>query len=220
MTDLLPLLAAPAQVAPLRPPPALEHYLFEQPIPLALGLIAAGIAARVLLARQGRDRAGRAVGWLGLALGFAAYFAASFIATPRERLQRATRDLVRAGATPEPTALSGLLEPKVSLGFGELRSSPFVREAFVALVERVHSRLELSDWSIGDLETEILAPGVGRTQARVRVEPRQWYPAVTWWRIDWRKDPSTGEWRAEALTCLLINGAQPSQDALNFVTRP
>lgn len=208
-----------AQVAPLRSPPALEHYLFEQPLPLAIGLLAAGVAARIILARAGRDGLGRAIGWAGLALGMGAYVAASLIATPRERLMRATRDLIKAGATPDLPALERVLEPQVSLGFGEVRSAKMERAALGRLIERVHGRVEIRDWSLQETQAEIVGPGIGRTQARVRVESRVWYPSVTWWRIDWRKDPSTGEWRAETLTCLLIDGRQPSQEVVHFVTR-
>src|SRR5690606_7680261 len=96
LAGTLPLLAqarAPA-VTPLPDPPPLEWLLLEQPWPLAVALALAGVIGFTLLSRRGRPAAAMAAALACFAAAAGLWGLATSVATERERMAEATRQLV------------------------------------------------------------------------------------------------------------------------------
>src|SRR5262245_3222985 len=98
----------PPAIKPLPSPPFLEHYLLEDPIPLALILLGAAVVTLFVLNRKGKLRRGVAIG-AALALAAAGVWAlASIVSTNRERAADATDRLVGAAARVDIPAIDRL----------------------------------------------------------------------------------------------------------------
>lgn len=179
-------------VAPLPKPPALERYLFEQPLPTMVVLSAGAVVAIVVFHRRAQLRRGLLIAGACLALAAGAYALAQAVVTEREILQRESVELVRHVTRADLPRLERVLHPDVTLvantrAWGELDRR--------GILGRVNGLLKTADLRAGVLENQAVldGPNVGRTQLRVRVQDPN-YIDLAWWRIDWRREPN-GYWR-------------------------
>lgn len=195
-------------------PPALERYLFEQPLlPVAL-LAFIGLVLLFWLRSRDQTQRGVVVGG-GLVLLAGAWFAmATLVRTPREQLGDATRELVGAVATNDQAMLAQRLDDTVKLIFFEAPTGMAKPDILRRVDElfRSGSTYALSDWRILAVQRHAQDDGrSGQVQVKVWVRAASFnFPNNSWWRLDFRKDDQ-GQWRATGIMPLAIqNMANPA----------
>lgn len=198
---------------PLPVPPVVAHLLFERPVPLAAGLVAAAIIAAYLLNRAGRLRPAAITGAALAAAAAGALLLAARVHTPRERVADATRALVDAVASVDEPGMRRWLAddarlfassrlPEVGVPADGIDREGIIRQVRLLL----GGRYRLREHAVAELESAILGPGTARSQLRVRVVPEA-HPVATnsYWRLNWRLEPD-GQWRCYDLAPWSIDG--------------
>jgi hypothetical protein len=203
----------PAPPSPLPSPPIIERLLFEQPWGPAL--LIAGCAAGVWFFAKGKLRAPIAAALLVLAAGLVVM--AHLVHTDRERMTQATNDLVDAVASADVAAIDRLLAPDARAysryhipGYSGGQTGMDKGE-ILAQVPVVIRANPISEHRVQELQAQSRGPGVGTTQALIKIVVRaeqlgQEIPVQSWWRLDWRRD-SDGLWRATAIEPVSIPAA-------------
>lgn len=199
---------AAQRVPSLPAPPALEHYLLENPWPLVIVLVVAALVAAALLNRRARGRqALLAAGGLLIVAG-AVIAAAALVTTTRETLIQRTRELVDATAKADIAALQDMLASDV-----ELRTFFFDRgrprgELLDDVRRYMGQEYPVQSHREDSAQATIDGRNAARTQVHVVVRAREVtmydVPVGSWWRIEWRKDDD-GQWRVRGLECLQLD---------------
>lgn len=199
-------------------PPALPHYLLENPWPVGGSLILLALIAFFILSHRGvRKPAPFLLTAMGAACGAAVMLLATLVTTDRERTIRATRSLIAALAEARPTPAQVLLEDGVVLSVpGGLRDQPSKAD-IIALIESAAARAGTYD-AQGTTVTidsyrirSVLARVSGQTattQVNVVATAREsTVPTGSWWEISWHRDPSKSDlWRATRIELLWLAG--------------
>lgn len=205
-------------VGRLPEPPALAHYLLENPIPVVvvLLLIGVGLAWMVVTGRANEQRWPRIALIAVVPAALAVYLTGWMVTTERETLARRTRDLVDLAAAADSGGLREVLAPEVSLRLlgGD---SAYARDQILDLVARYMSPPNGIDWhKTDDVQAVMDGETTGRTQAHVRVRsPNNTLydvPVGSWWRLTWRR--SGDSWKVSAIECLQIDGV-PSGSSIS-----
>lgn len=193
---------------PLPGAPLMSRLLFENPLPLSLVLLVAGLVLYVVLNARARFKQGLiAAGACVLAAG-AAWILAALVQTDHERMRHASRDLIDAVATANLAALDDLLGPDV-----QLSSVPTLGDiSKAAIIQAVIANLgpgrtfEIEDYSIQEMQTALDGPDSGRVQLRIRVQVKQMgYPNLSWWGLGLSRGVD-GQWRVVSIRALAIRG--------------
>lgn len=198
-----------AQSIPSLPaPPALGHYLFENPWPAVIALAFGALAAGAVVNRRaGARRAWPVAGGL-LLLALAAGVTARLVTTTREALIRRSQALVDAAARADTAALSGMLADDAELRAAFL-TSPWARGRLLDGVRQyLGQRYPIQSHREDSASAAIDGPNAARTQLRVVVRARDAtmydVPVASWWRLEWRRD-ADGQWRIRGLECLWLS---------------
>jgi hypothetical protein len=198
--------------APIPDPPLVEHYVFESPWGLAIGVVALGLAGWFTLRRADRPR------WAGIvALGSAAAAGlvlalAATITTAREEVVLRTRELIAAVARADADAVGTMLGERLSVRIGTV-VLPWDRDAVVLRVRRdLAGMYRLKDGSA--TIRSMRASGAESplvTQCRVTVVPEATaFPTGSWWRMTWRREGVGGPWLVSEIDLQQIDGAGPN----------
>jgi uncharacterized protein (DUF2236 family) len=201
-------------VTPLPPPPILEGLLDGQPWLVSGLLVLVGGGAWWFLRPTRHARAGAAAG-AGLALAAALLqVLAAAVTTDRERVRRATRELVAAAAAGDRGALDPLLAPGAR-AFSSFQvpeqavpAQGLDKAQILERLPRVVEAYQVRAARVLEVQAQANTPSVAVTQARVSVRAGASYyevPYTSWWRIGWQKDQS-GEWRAATIEPLELPG--------------
>lgn len=206
---------------PLPDPPVLEMYLFENPYPLAIGLLVIGFAAHTLLRRgsAGRGEPGPgsyaplSIAVLG-ALGV--YLASVLVTTHGERVKQRSLELVDAVATADTASVRGLLAEDAILspgeGLGRIPSATDRAQIIDAVERSIGPVVRVREHTVRSVTASIDGPDYARTQLMVRVTVESALftaPNGSWWRLHWRlENPGDPEpdWRVIQIEPVFIQG--------------
>jgi hypothetical protein len=189
-------------------PPRLANWLFENPWPPAIGLLAFAVLAFFILNSRSQARQGAMIA-SGLLLAGVACIATAFaVTTDRERLATRTRELIAATATPDLGRLGPMLAGDVGLTVLG-RPAPHDKEGILGLVGRsMSNEVRVKEHSTSGISAHVDRQGTGKTLVRVRVVAdvvgMSDTPNRSWWRITWRKT-AEGEWQAMHIEGLQID---------------
>ncbi len=197
---------APGRITALPGPPLWEAALLERPIYLAAALILAAVVVGTLLNQRGKGRQAILAAAALVALAAGTLILGGLVKTEREQMSGATESLVDATARTDARALERALAPDATL-FSDLRlpgvpsaQGGLDKEGIVKAVQSALGAHPLREHRVLEVQAQSLGPGIGRTQARVRVEFDEMpAPHVSWWRVDWRRS-ADGTWRATAIS--------------------
>lgn len=197
-------------VPPLPKPPALEALLLESPTLLIVALAAVALAAFFGFRAQGQASRGMLIAGIAILLAGALFLLSRFVTTPRETMATQTRELVRAVAEVDTSALRELIAPDARLIAGRFRVVAGMdgasREQIIAGVQDTIGRQHrIDDWAVLKLQATQDGPAVGRTQTQVRVNAPPTGLNFSWWKIDWRLQED-GQWRVVGIEPLFISG--------------
>lgn len=188
----LDILTPPPTLPSLSGPPALQHALFENPIPLVILAVALGLAAYAITSRLDRRKIGLAAVGAAAVLGAALVMLSQAVTTDRERVIAQTRVFVTAVAEADAAELDRVLAPDARL-FVTGTGSGWRKGAILNWVETnlgPRSVYEIEGHSIREIQAEIGPSGrIARTRARVVVTPADSSPMgficmLTWQQTD------------------------------------
>ncbi len=188
----LDLFAPPPTLPSLPAPPALQHALFENPIPPVIMAIALGLAAYAIASRLDRRKIGLVAVGGAVVLGGALVALSGAIQTNRERVQTRTRAIVGAIADVDIGAMDRILDPDARL-FAIGRGSGWSKDAIMDWVTTnlgSRSIYEVEDHRVGEIQAEIGPSGrIARTRVHVTITPAQGSPfglicMMTWQLVD------------------------------------
>lgn len=193
---------------PLPSPPRLAHWLFENPWPPSITLIALAVIVFVLLNARGQAKQGMGIGAGLLAIAAACIGTAFLVTTDRERVAARTVELIGATATADLAALRPLLASDVGLNVLG-RPFPEEKEGILGMVGLyMGGSYRVEQHTVSNITAHVDRLGSARTLARVRVEV-DGFTNRSWWRITWRKN-AQGEWEARHIDGLQIDMVKPS----------
>ena len=190
------------------PPPALERpaiipYAFcENPIPLAVLLVAAALVAAYLLNRRGRVRVAVLAAGACFVGAAAVVVTAMMVTTPRETAMARTVELVAAVAAVDEAGMRRLLADDVRLVISEpvpeVSAAPpgLDREGTINVVRSKLHQYPVREHQARSVSAEVRRGSTILSQCRVRVVVEGFeFAHNSWWRILWRVQPD-GDCRA------------------------
>ncbi|MBL8991402.1 MAG: hypothetical protein JNJ48_07470 [Phycisphaerae bacterium] len=195
---------------PLLPaPPMLERVLFEQPLPGAVALLAAGVVAFAVLNRAGRGRQGLGAAALSLFLAGAVVVLATAVKTEREELQGLAVRVIERVMAADGAEVDRRLADSVTLRLLG-RTSPMGKPEILRHVTgRTLERYGVREHTVRSVQAVIDGPGVARTQVRVRVQTDlTGAPVGSWWLLHWRRDAAQ-QWRIVGIEAQQIDFVPP-----------
>ncbi len=195
-------------------PPALESVLFESPW-LVSFLLFAGGAVLYLVARHAKPKLAVLGSSAAILSAFALVATSFLVTTDRERLAAATESLVWAVARADSSRVGAALTDNCTLTVLD-RPTNWSKTDLLRQIETSMTRqyaVRNRSANVSRVEACIDGSAVGRTQFRVQaVHDSTGAPVGMWWRINWRRSPSTGpggkpgEWKASGLDLVSIDG--------------
>lgn len=203
------------QVAPLESPPAWEEYLLVSPWALGIVLVVLGLVAWWVLGSQGKAKAGRLAGGIGVLLGVGVIVLGTLVEVPREVFMRRTREFIAAAARADadgPTGVGALVASDMQVrGLG--RTQAFTRERLMEVIRKdMKGRFAVKEHRIGMLRSIMDSDTTGRTQVEVSVTPEAYpLPMTSWWILRWRLEKD-GVWRVTAVEAEAIEGVGSPKD--------
>ncbi len=180
------------------------HYVFENPWPLGLILLAAALVAGWMGLREGLATRKRAALVLGV-LGAIVFVLGTMITTAGERGERVVKSLVDAVASEDLIGGMALISDDATMNAGSPQAPGFgyqtIQDRFALLADRytIESNLVMSmrGYSMPDDEAEV------HLTCRTMVEG---FPAISNWVVRVKRQSGRGEWKVARLTCISING--------------
>jgi len=196
-------------VAPLPDPPLLQRVALESPLLPALGLLAVGVLAALLLARRAQGKVGGLIGLACVLAAAALLVSGSLVTTEREVVLSRTRTFVDAVAAADDRKADELIADSLNVKIAGTTAASLDRDALLGVIRSFDRSLTLSSYSVPTSQASIDGGGFARSQIEVRVTPeRTEFPTTSWWLLNWRRSPD-GVWRINGLECLLFNGDRP-----------
>lgn len=175
-------------------PPAFEHYLLENPWPLALALLAVALVLIVVgrrRAQRGPRRGATLLALLTFITAGAVFVTATLVETPREQMIAATRRLIGHTSPLQSAAFQAMLHAKATLTV-ESDEPPLAADQIVIRLDRVVRKYPIQSQSIQSITAESRGDMQGQTlldlQTETAIGPRN-----TRWLLSWvRQD---GQWQ-------------------------
>ncbi len=194
----------PANLPELPKSGLIDQWVFESPIPLALGCLGlAVIAFGILRTTQHAKRIGVPILILGLMLAGAILLAGFLVTTDAERLKAQSRALVVATANADESTLEPLLDEQVRVQTRFVSQSGKAR--ILALASSRASPI-IESVSVKEVRVGLYGPQVARTQIKVKVQGDM-IPPLSWWTLDWtRPSPESDDWVVTHIEPLWIQG--------------
>lgn len=192
---------------PLPSPPLLERALFENPWPLALVLLAAGLLAWYVLTQRAHLRVARAVILICILAAAGVVALARLVTTTRETLDARTRDFVRAVATADTIAARTILTNDAAL-YWWIDPNGLPLDLLLARIERDFREggsYRVAEHQVLSVQASVDSPTTARVQVKVRVVAAAAnFPNISWWRLDYVREGDA--WRVDAIQPLAISG--------------
>jgi hypothetical protein len=227
-TLVMPLLAQSnpiadaANVPQLPDPPLLAHYLLENPWPLAIAAVFAGIVGFVVLNRAGKLRQGGRALLAAVLLAVGVIILAALVTTEREALQERTKAMVDLTASASTTELRDYLTERARVSaFGPVPMPQGKQAVLDAVQENLGSRFPVKEHSLGAVQAVIDGPNTARTQVRVWIKFKDeglYAGSIgSWWRMAWTRELTAGgepgPWRVSSITVMQVDGLGVNTEA-------
>ena len=191
--------------------PALDWWLFEQPIPTVLVLIASGIIGAYVLRQQGR---GRDMKWAligSVVLSAGVVLLASMVTTDRELLRRGTSGFVEAIISGDRAGARGLLDQDALLAAAgvEFESGGDEIAAYADLAEQ-----NVDTYNLRTVSTSIDGKNTGRTRFDITLGS-DGIPTTMGVELGWRR--LGGAWLIVRAECVQINNRPATREVARYL---
>jgi hypothetical protein len=180
------------------------HYVFENPWPLGILLLAVAIIVGYLGMREALRNRIRVAMVCGL-LGIAVITAGTFVTTPAEQGEHIVTALVEAAVNEDLVGGLALFSDDAIMNAGSPQNPGFGYEFIQARFARLGERYDIESNSI----TSLRGYSVTRDDAEVHLACHTTvagfpYPAVSRWIVRVQRE-TDGQWKVTRLTCVSIN---------------
>lgn len=207
MTGVQPLLAS---MPPAPPTGVVTQYLFENPWPLALGLIAVGVTIGVTAARSGLTGRFR---WAGLMIlaGAAVIGVGMMVTTAAEHGRGAVRGFVEALVSGDRTGTHARLAGDVTLNLAQPTNPIIMEEA--AIRERIDtfmSNYTVESNSIRMLDGYTQSPNIAIVHLGLFTDLDFPGIVVTKWAMRVRRE-ADDDWLIDRMTLVEVNTKKPQE---------
>ncbi len=209
-------LAAFVLAAELPSSSGFQRWVLEQPEPLALALVAAGVAGFVALNRRSARGMGALLLGLGVTLAAGLWLVGFLIQTDRERLAEVTARLIRAVPASDAKGVDALLAPEVVVASsGQVVTRRFGRREILGAVAGF-AWFKIDEWYQRPDGAALDGPNSARTRAVVRVRSSYYDSTLIpmTWEFTWRRvAPPTRDdagWRLARMEMLTMWGREPT----------
>jgi ketosteroid isomerase-like protein len=197
-----------AQAPPPLPGPAFWPSLFlERPALAALLAMGVSLVAFAVLTARGRMRQARIAVALGVLAAALLVAVSVLVVTDRERMDEATRRMIRAVAAADTADLDLVLTPDAVL-LSPLSGQPLTKSEILAGIAadfRPGGVYEVREHRVLELQAAPEGPDGGRVQVKVRITPADGPPTPAWVRIDFER-AAEGEWRVGGINVFSVGG--------------
>ncbi|MHC4416377.1 MAG: hypothetical protein ACYS0G_13960 [Planctomycetota bacterium] len=187
----------------------LTRYLFENPYPLGVVLlaVAGGLAWSVL--RWGRRERLRAAGGLAV-LGVAALVTGTLVVTSGERARAVVGALVDAAVAGDVPVAFGHFAGDATLSFGLATNPGYPADEIHLRLQRLEDRYRIASNRI----TRLASYSRSSREATVHLACRTtliggYGPTLTQWVLEVERQPD-GSWKVARVTWVSLNGRSPS----------
>lgn len=188
-------------------PPVLSHLVFEQPAYVIAVLVVGAVVSYLALSARGQPRRGLWIALGASVLALAIYLTARAVETDRERVLANTTDLVRATATGDSARVGELIFDAVRLL--NVAEGEMDRALILSRVRDYFSpggRYPIQEHAILELDAARVGPNTAAAQVKVRATPTaSGFPILSWWKINFQKDPSDTQWKVVSIEGLSAN---------------
>ncbi len=189
-------------------PPLLEQWLFINPWPGVIVLVAVAAVLRLMAQRSAKPRLNIAA-VTALALALALYLTTALVTTPREQVDRAMRSLLRATAEADFASITAMIDPSASITDPDGNTAWGTRSLHDELPAALQ-RFPIDFHRVNDLR---VAPR-GDRRADVMLDLRttfksQGLPNATRWVFTWERAEGDAAWRVTEARWLQWQGQRP-----------
>ena len=188
--------------------------LYENPWPIMLALVAAGVVLFVVGQRRANTRL-LIAGACMFVLAGGSLLLAGLIETDREAIDQAARKLVNSTAPLDLQALGALLDDGCTVSVADRAPDLAGADAIQEAVYNALNRYKVKSHTVRELESRFIEPQFGRTQLRLRTAFESGQIAITRWELSWRRD-DTGRWLATDLRFVELNNGPPGNVLSSF----
>lgn len=199
-------------VSELPPPPPFDRWVLEQPLPLAVACIVAGLAVAWTLRDRGDVRRGVIGGSLLVLFGAGVLAAGFLIETPREHLQKLTSEFVKRVFAADGDWTGAHLSDSLVVASGGEEYRNLGKEQLVASI-RNFAMFRTREWSEKSRGSAMDGTEIGRTESTLKVTAgyigNQMLPST--WEFTWRRSPDD-QWQISRLECISMWGSPPRMD--------
>jgi hypothetical protein len=190
-------------------PPILEHWLLEQPWPVAAAL--AGVGLVLLFHGWRRRRRGvMIVGGAALLLSAGVLILAAAVTTTRELLITRTQDLIAATTPLDVARLQTFFEPNATLA-GPDGGTWLEFDALFEELRKATKRYAVQGQAIRELAAQEQGERLGQTELDLRTTLGGGFgdrPVATRWLFTWAQGPN-GQWHVRQVRWLKLNAMDP-----------
>lgn len=183
--------------------PALERWLFEEPIPTMLVLVGLGIIGAYVLRQNGR---GRQMGWALVAaavLSTAVWSLAQLVTTDREVLREGTNAFVEAMATGDRNGARSLLDKDAFL---VAAGAEYGNDGDDIADVAPQAARYVDTYNLRTVSSTMDGTNTGRTRFDITLGING-SPQLMGWELAWRR--VGGSWRIVRAECMTINNKPP-----------
>ena len=198
---------------PFPPGPALERWLFEQPIPTMLALVALGLLGAFLLRQTPKAKWAPAPILGALVLATGAWSLATMVTTDRERIAGGTRAFVDAMVEGDRARVRAQIDKDITLaasGSQHLTDG----DELASLAPRVPQFV--SSYNLRDVSTTLDGERVGRTRFEITLGVGRGQPMPMGWELHWRE--LGGSWRIVRAECKHVWNRPPARQFETWIS--
>lgn len=189
-------------------PPLIEHYLFEDPLPLAAMLAVAAVVVFLAGGRMGKRKLQLAA-LIPLGLAGLTVLAAVLVETDRERILIESRRLVDAATSPfDLVAVEQLTDPAFTMKTPDGKVIIADGAKLAEAIKRAERSMTIESNTITNHMQRIDSPGEGAVYLAIFSQTRGslgQQAAPTRWILRWKKTPD-GAWHLTGATWLEVAG--------------
>lgn len=196
----------------------LDRWVFEQPWPLGVGLLGAGMLVMYVLAARGEWKRGIGAGGALVLAGALVLIAGYMVTTTREHLVARGGAFVDAFFAADASAVGEMLDPAFRLSAAGREARGVDREAIKRLASG-SAAFQVKQYDYAEQPGGSAAESSATTRFRVRVyTPLRGYsgvPLTTMWEAQWSRSGGTGgAWAITSLDLLDSSDGVPSVEMI------
>lgn len=193
--------------------PALERWLYEQPVPTMVVLVVMGLIGAYTLRQAGKYKASPIPVIAGAVLAVGVWSLASAVETSRETIKQSTRAFVDAMTSEDYSSARALLDRDVLLSAAG-SEYPIDVDSLASLSREIPKHIDAHN--LRKISASLDGENVGRTRFDITISA-DGTPIPMGWEVGWHR--VGGEWRIVRIECKHIWHTAPQNKINRWIPR-